>query len=536
MDQNDKYKREIKSKIKSKDECDEIMRKIEEQCKTHKYFKEFVVDELEKILNGDAKRCDVCLKWNFNDNAECLNCNEQTDKSNRKDIGNIEKKSKVKRKCKGMHKKGIPCNRVVDETHDYCKPHEYFKELSVDEIYKIKNGLAKPCDYCPKFHFGANKRCSECATYCSIKQKERKAKVVKCIGISRNNTQCDNKPTNNTKYCNFHQYMVNYTDEQISQMIICSTCKMCKYNEIDKETNDHYKTCAKCRTRGEVVRNEYKENKIICIGFIKGNPCHFEALENGYCGNHQRQKKQIAIESDGVYRVCSNYIRGCVSILDTNNKYKYCNDCRKYGRETTNPVTYHKKSSANRNISLELTDEEIKGLVKQNCYYCNGMNDRGWNGIDRTDNTGDYTINNTTPCCKICNVMKYVNTEFDFINYCKNIYENHPCNNIFENPQLVKHNTFNGYKNSARVRGIEFELTENDFNDILLKKCFYCNNTNLSNQIGIDRLINDQSYNIYNIVPCCKVCNRMKHINNYIPFIEKINKIIENKKNENKTI
>lgn len=65
-----------------------------------------------------------------------------------------------------------------------------------------------------------------------------------------------------------------------------------------------------------------------------------------------------------------------------------------------------------------LSEEEAAALFKSNCHYCGSEpsnkarysfgTDVGYvyNGIDRIDNDGDYTVENTVACCQSCNFMK----------------------------------------------------------------------------------------------------------------------------------
>jgi hypothetical protein len=76
------------------------------------------------------------------------------------------------------------------------------------------------------------------------------------------------------------------------------------------------------------------------------------------------------------------------------------------------------------------------------------------------------------------------------------------------------------YKKDASSRGYSFELTKEQFNDIVIKPCFYCSSTKESKQMynnwgliyytGIDRVDNTKGYIIENCVPCCKQCNIKK--------------------------
>lgn len=79
---------------------------------------------------------------------------------------------------------------------------------------------------------------------------------------------------------------------------------------------------------------------------------------------------------------------------------------------------------------------------------------------------------------------------------------------------------FMSYVVHAFERGISFELTEEQTLQIMQNSCFYCNKapkargaSNLNGQFicnGLDRVDNDQSYRVDNVVPACEVCNFAK--------------------------
>lgn len=85
------------------------------------------------------------------------------------------------------------------------------------------------------------------------------------------------------------------------------------------------------------------------------------------------------------------------------------------------------RSGANRRgIAFELSKEEFKGLITQDCFYCgvsptcvkSGKEIYGefiYNGIDRVDNSKGYIIDNCVPCCKFCNIAKRDLSQKEFI-------------------------------------------------------------------------------------------------------------------------
>jgi hypothetical protein len=89
----------------------------------------------------------------------------------------------------------------------------------------------------------------------------------------------------------------------------------------------------------------------------------------------------------------------------------------------------HKK-----NIPFDLTKEEFKAIVLQNCHYC-GIESSSVvmakptangafvsNGIDRVDSSKGYVKENCVPCCTRCNWMKNEMPYEDFLLHIKRIF------------------------------------------------------------------------------------------------------------------
>ena len=99
---------------------------------------------------------------------------------------------------------------------------------------------------------------------------------------------------------------------------------------------------------------------------------------------------------------------------------------------------------------------------------------------------------------------------------------------------------YNAYKRTAIRRGYVFELTKEQFKEIVVQPCIYCGDSLTNNHCktanrgnfeytGIDRYDNSKGYIIGNCVPCCKVCNRLKTNMSLDDFESKISKILERK-------
>lgn len=78
----------------------------------------------------------------------------------------------------------------------------------------------------------------------------------------------------------------------------------------------------------------------------------------------------------------------------------------------------------------------------------------------------------------------------------------------------------NRYKRDANARGFDFNLSQDEFEELVLGECYYCGSYRESSQkynnrgriyyTGIDRVDNAKGYSKQNCVSCCKVCNVTK--------------------------
>ena len=115
------------------------------------------------------------------------------------------------------------------------------------------------------------------------------------------------------------------------------------------------------------------------------------------------------------------------------------------------------------------------------------------------------------------------------------------CNSISDDYFI--NSMFTAYKESAKTRKIEFNLSGEDFQKLINLNCVYCGQEPEERKLktydksgnekepytgkvnGIDRVDNSKGYEINNCVPCCKKCNRMKGVLSYRDFKQQISKI-----------
>jgi hypothetical protein len=94
---------------------------------------------------------------------------------------------------------------------------------------------------------------------------------------------------------------------------------------------------------------------------------------------------------------------------------------------------------------------------------------------------------------------------------------------------------YRNYKRGAEKRGLEFELSLEEFYAITQENCYFCDTEPKqivpvkslppTTAVGVDRYDNSKGYTIDNARPCCWECNRMKGTSNGDEFIAHVNKL-----------
>lgn len=116
---------------------------------------------------------------------------------------------------------------------------------------------------------------------------------------------------------------------------------------------------------------------------------------------------------------------------------------------------------------------------------------------------------------------------------CAAVLRNKRKNSRFKTPHYsLKRRTLKAYEQRAKLKGIEFSLTEEAVFTLFNGNCHYCgaapsaSKNNAGNTVdmlfmrnGIDRLDPTNGYTLGNVVSCCKACNLAKHVMSEKDFI-----------------
>lgn len=186
----------------------------------------------------------------------------------------------------------------------------------------------------------------------------------------------------------------------------------------------------------------------------------------------------------------------------------------------------YQRTARLKKLKFEFSEEEFKTLVVNPCYYCSIIDEKGFNGIDRMNQSVGYIQSNGVSCCAMCNWLKGSLDSATFIKRIRHIHsfyngtepkvtepndteppQKHP--ECFPDAKCVSYAT---YRSRAEKKELEFAITNDNYKSIILQDCYLCGKKSTETNInGIDRVDNTIGYTIENCKACCKECNHMKN-------------------------
>lgn len=422
--------------------CKDIVENEGEFCKNHKYQKKYTEEEIMKL-----KICNGCNKLfplvNMN---QCKDCKIRLSKMNNvynkesESDSDIEINDIVNHKCRSFKINettgkivSYKCKRNKIANTNYCLKHQYQLDLENLSSEEIKN-----CNKCTRiYRLDKYKSCPKCELNVKIvqyKQKSIRHQIGFCRIISfRSNKQCKNLIVIGNM-CEFHfnkygniediqniqnsydndtiNYLEKYrkylTNAQNSSTVVLKRYKKgAFYRKINWELTDNEalelfdKACFYCGIK--------YENKPIGID-RKNSKLYYSKSNCVSCCNICNMMK-ISLDIDVFINMCyhisvyNNFIEGNLKHwLFPDNKKSYY-----YQEFITN--------SNRRGLKIELTEDEYKYIIAQDCYICGKSAGKNRNFIDRLDSKQTYTVNNSKPCCKTCNIMKSTYSYEKFMNH-----------------------------------------------------------------------------------------------------------------------
>lgn len=330
---------------------------------------------------------------------------------------------------------------------------------------------------------------------------------------------CKNNILKQCIKCNEYKFPNKY------KSILHKTCRLCqprtksftKKEYLDKNPHITKKTCITCKELKNIDCFSYHINNF-------RNQCKMCISRKKY----QQKYREKKIKEDKE------------KYLENQNKkhrewvYNNKEHCQKYNKE------YNSKLERRVNNAMQKVKKKqeikllFKNLMVSECAYC-GNNE--YIGVDRIDSTKCYSFENCKPCCKYCNYMKNTMDIGSFLKKCTEIAIHNNLDNIeltdyrlnYHKNSVLEDTKINyySYKHGAQRRNIDFNITQDEFLNIVKNNCYLCNKTNNNNTLGLDRVDNDKGYIIDNCKSCCKYCNYMKNKNELSKFLAHIQKIVK---------
>jgi hypothetical protein len=457
------------------------------------------------------------------------------------------------------------CNCGLNQT--YCNLHKYFEKFTADQIKKIKKGDAVNCSGCKLWDLTitSGPRCDKCIKLAKEARKKKKADRIECDALLENGKKCTYEALEDTKFCKRHSKNNNtntiddandlkfcsgckkmLSDEHFDENVRCITCneRSKKNNEKKKKDRNNLQKCKKCNDQA-LKNKKYDSNKIL-------NNTKLTQVYDDYCGKHQLDawKDEVSAMDQKVCQGLNHY--GCREILELDDKAR-CRDCLdKDNKKEQN--TRDKKSSGDKYVQKDNT----KYKVCSTCPDSTGV----WPVDDFIENGHEYST------CIKCRIKtreqdkKRVNRKRNWKEELeknperkakKELWKKQNKEKIEEyyklsrakrkeklgydeylklmakqakewrkrNPEALKKIQEKSrrncerriwiYKRSARERGLEFELTDEQCIEFFKSKCALCDGENPDELLcGIDRIDNGKDYIYKNCQACCTMCNMIK--------------------------
>ena len=442
-------------------------------CKKHDYMGDYTEEMLSNL-----QICSGCKKsYYLPEGKTCLSCRDRGKKTVQRNRENVTL-------CAN---KGCVFKR--SEENSYCKKHQLC--IFVDETIALGKKVCKQYVRGCKTQLDANyqyARCQGCLQKERDQDKNRRANAKTAIKTDTHQT--------------------------------CSTC--CKKFENSSFTGVNgvsTKTCTNCRESNRIHdqhRDKKHRNELARIAEKKPErlamkadwkEANYEKVVM-YCMNHRQRRID---ENIGEYleqnaRNAKQWRENNQDKVKDNNQNKINNINLQYG--------VYSRSARDKNLAFEISQEEFNKTVKEPCHYCNVIQERGFNGIDRLDSNIGYVIDNCVSCCKICNYMKCSLPVDVFLKRIEHILTyNNKINGRYFTEEFCDTNSvcYNKYRTRADDKSLPFELTHEDYNTITNSQCYLCGRKSYEkHKNGIDRIDNDLGYTMSNIQPCCYSCNFIK--------------------------
>lgn len=464
-------------------------------------------------------------------------------------------------KCSAIDRNlnGCRCNTINDTL--FCKKHDYMVDYTKEMLSNLQI-----CSGCNKsYYLPDGKTCSSCRDRGKKNQKINRENIVLCA-----NNGCVFKRSKENSYCNKHQICIFIDDTVAIGKKVCkqyirgcrtqldldyqyARCQSCLEKERTQEKNrrvnatnnkktDTHQTCSTCC-------KEFENNLFIGVngGFTKSckncrdyNRIQDQKRDKEHCNELNRiaakKPERIAKKAEWkeanyekIVMYCMNHRQRRVDENITEYLARNADNAKQWRVNNPDKVTVnnqnkinninlqygvYSRSARDKNLDFEISQEDFDKIVKEPCHYCDIIQERGFNGIDRIASSIGYVTDNCVSCCKTCNYMKCSLSVDVFLKRIEHILTyNNKINGRYFPEEFCDTDarSFNEYKRRASNKLLPFELSEEEYNIIINSQCYLCGRKSYEKyKNGIDRIDNKLGYIMSNVKPCCGGCNYIK--------------------------
>ena len=385
------------------------------------------------------------------------------------------------------------CNAKSTQENKYCRKHQLC--VFIDETEALGKRTCKNVIRGCKAQLDSEYefvRCEPCRKREQDRDNARKAKKL-AENVDEGTRLCNS--------CDKVQPLDEFVGTKNKGFVkSCKTCRETWKRNDEKRDKEH---------RNALAREAEKKPERIAVkkAWEAANPDKVEQKTK------KCRAKRAAKDIDGYLQHNANVMKNW---RDRNpEKMEEANRKRRESLEAHYKIC--RRSARTKKLEFTYSEEEFKALVEMPCYYCDTMDEKGFVGIDRMNQSLGYIQSNGVSCCAMCNWLKGSLDSATFIKRTKHIdsFKNgstdHRFPECFPDAKCV---SYASYKSRAEKKDLEFAITNADYKSIIQEDCYLCGKqTTETNTNGVDRVDNTVGYTVANCKACCKECNHMK--NNY---------------------
>ena len=406
------------------------------------------------------------------------------------------------------------CKYKPSELNKYCMLHQI--QLLVDSTRELNKklcvnyirGCKRQLDLEYKFT-----RCDECLVKDRAKDKERRdqAKLSQETNEDLDKKMCS--------VCCQEFPIESFSGIKGDNLKTCKACREGNKLQDTRRDRDHRNALARVNDQKE-ERKEVKK---------QWNEDNYEKVVMKTLNYRQRR---IESDQEGFMKQNADNARN----WRTNNPEKVAENNEYKKNDKTLQYNVYMRNANEKNLEFSISESEFVLIVVEPCNYCGIIQTKGFNGIDRREQIHGYRIENCVSCCQMCNYMKGTLSDVVFVKRVEHIltYNKMTDGNLYPECFREHHGTsYEGYKNRALEKELNFVLTKEMFILITEHECYICGKQNSdTHRNGIDRFDNTHGYTPDNCRSCCGECNYIKKGYDHDKLFEKISVIYQHYRGE----